>query len=332
MCLDADSGKVHWSKPAVKKNPSIPRHIKNSYASETPVTDGKLVFASFGAEGLYCFDVNGKLKWNRSLGDFKLRYGWGTAISPVLYENLVIQVCDRENGSVVLAFDKQTGTRVWETPRDEKSSWSTPLLFDAGDHTELITNASGRMRAYNPADGNLLWECAGASSIVSPTPVSTDGLVIVSSGYVGDKNRPIYAFRPGATGDISLPEGKHHSDTVAWHLNVGGPYIPSPVIVGPNLYVLLDRGFLTCFNAATGESVYGKNRLGRRSQFTASPVAGDGKIYCLSEDGTCYVVQAGSAFKLIAANELDEICMASPAVADGRLFIRARKNLYCIGP
>ena len=332
MCLDADSGKILWSKPAVRKNPSIRRHIKNSYASETPVTDGQSVFASFGAEGLYCFDFDGNLKWKRSLGTFKMSNGWGTASSPVLFENLVIQMCDRENGSAVVAFDKKTGNEVWRTPRDEKSSWATPYLFKTGDRTELITNASKRMRGYDPATGKLRWECEGASSIVSPTPVSTNGLVIVSSGYVLDSKRPIYAFRPGVTGDISLAKGQNRSDAVAWHRRVGGPYIPSPVILGKHLSVLLDRGFLTCYEAETGKPVYGKQRLGRNEQFTASPIAGDGKVYCLSEDGTCYVIKAGPTFEILAVNKLDEVCMASPAVTNGRLFIRARKHLYCIGP
>ena len=152
----------------------------------------------------------------------------------------------------------------------------------------------------------------------------------VASGYVGDQNRPIYAVRPGATGDLTLGEGEKASDSIAWYLPQAGPYIPSPVVYGPYLYVLLDRGFLTCYDAKTGKEVYGKQRLGRRNAFTASPVAGDGKLYCLSEEGTCYVIKAGPEFEVLAVNELKEVCMASPAIANGKLYVRARKHLYCI--
>ena len=331
ICLDAKTGKTLWSKAAIKKYPSIPRHIKNSYASETPVTDGRHVYASFGPEGLFCFDFDGNVKWKRSLGTFRMRYGWGTSSSPILYKDKVIVVCDRQDDSYIAAFDKETGEPVWRSSRDEKSNWATPFVFDADGRDLLIANATGRMKAYDPLTGKTIWECAGGSSIVSPTPVSGHGLVYVTSGYVGDQNRPIYAVRPGATGDLTLGEGEKASDGIAWYLPQAGPYIPSPVVYGPYLYVLLDRGFLTCYDAKTGKEVYGKQRLGRRNAFTASPVAGDGKIYCLSEEGTCYVIKAGPEFKVLAVNELEEVCMASPAIANGKLYVRARKHLYCIG-
>ncbi len=331
VCVEAATGKILWSKAAVEKDPSSPRHIKNSYASETPVTDGKHVYASFGAEGLYCFDIDGEQKWKVDLGSFKMTGDWGTASSPVLCKNTVIQCCDRKNGSYIAAFDKQTGKPVWRTERDEEPSWSTPFLFETGGRTLLVTNARKRMRAYDPATGKLVWECGGSSKLVAPTAVSADGLVIVSSGYVLDSNRPLFAFRPDATGNVTLAEGETSSSAIAWHLGVGGPYIPSPVVDGEYLYVLLDRGFFTCYEAKTGKPVYGKQRLGRANAFSASPIAGDGKVYCLSEDGDCYVIKAGPEFEILAENKLDEVCMASPAVSDGRLFIRARKHLYCIG-
>ncbi len=331
-CFDRDSGKLLWKQTALKKRPDSSRHMKNSYASHTPVTDGVYVYAFFGDPGVYCYDFTGKLIWSRQLGIFKMRYGWGTASSPILYKDRLIINCDQEEpGSFLIALDKKTGRVLWKVDRDEVSSWSTPFVSLSGKRPELIVNATRAIRTYDPETGKLLWECRGlSSSIAIPTPFEAHGLVFVSSGYVGDKLRPLAAFLPGGAGDISLEESQSQSDHIAWRQLTAGPYNPSPVVYGEYLYVIFDGGFIACYEARTGKEVYGKRRIDVGALFTASPVVAGGRLYCLSEDGEMYVLRAGPEYELLAKNSLNEVCMASPAVSEGKMFIRTFKHLYCI--
>jgi len=331
ICLDTDQGKVLWSKAVVRQNPKTRRHTKNTYASETPVTDGKYVFASFGSAGLYCVDFDGNIVWQRDLGLMRRQRGWGTGASPVLFRNTVIFNCDSDDDSYIATFDKATGDQVWRTERNEGSSWGTPFLLEAGDHTTIVTNASRRMRGYDAATGKLLWECAGGSMITVPSPVATQELVFLSSGHSLLPNRPIVAVRTEASGDITPPRGQSQSDGVAWLHRSGGAYVTSPIAIGEYLYVPQDRGSLTCYEAKTGKVVYENQKLGARNTITASPVAGDGRIYIQTEDGECYVVKPGPEFEILAVNKLDEVFCASPAVSTGKIFLRGRKHLYCIG-
>ena len=329
--LDADQGKVIWSKAVARQNPRTPRHTKNTYASETPVTDGKCVFVSFGPVGLYAVDFEGNVIWQRDLGLMRRRAGWGTGSSPILFRNTVIVNCDSDGDSYITALDKTTGDPVWRTARDEGASWGTPFLFEAGDRTTVVTNATRRMRGYDAATGKLLWECGGGSMISVPSPVATKGLVFLSSGHSLIPRRPIVAVRPEAMGDITPTGGQSMSDGVAWSHNSGGPYVTSPIAIGEYLYVPLDNGSLTCYEARTGKTVYENQKLGARNTITASPIAGDGKIYVQTEDGECYVIKPGPEFEILAVNKLDEVFCASPAVSGGRIFLRGRKHLYCIG-
>jgi len=333
ICLDTDEGNVLWSKAVEKQSPKTRRHTKNTYASETPVTDGKNVFASFGSVGLYCVDFEGNVVWQRDLGLMRRKTGWGTGASPILFSNTVIVNCDSDDDSYIAAFDKATGEAVWRTERNEGSSWGTPFLFEAGSRTIVVTNATRHMRGYDAATGKLLWECAGGSMVSVPSPVSTQGLVFLSSGHsIGFlRPQPIIAVRPEASGDITPPRGRSQSDGVAWSHHSGGSYVPSPIAVGEYLYVPQDRGTLTCYEARTGKTVYEKQKLGDRNTITASPVAGDGNIYVQTEDGECYVVKPGPAFEILAVNKLDEVFCASPAVSAGKIYLRGRKHLYCIG-
>ena len=333
ICLDADRGNVLWSKAVARQNPRTRRHTKNTYASETPVTDGKYVFASFGSAGLYGIDFEGNVLWHRDMGLLRVRTGWGTGASPVLFRNTVIVNCDSDDDSYIAAFEKATGDPVWRTERNEGASWGTPFLFEAGGRTTVVTNATRHMRGYDAATGKLLWECAGGSRVSVPSPVATQGLVFLSSGHnIGFlKPQPIVAVRPGASGDITPPRGQLHSDGVAWSHRSGGAYVPSPIALGEYLYVPLDKGTLTCYEARTGKAVYEKQKLGTRNTITASPVTADGRIYVQTEGGECYIVKPGPEFEILAVNKLDEIFCASPAISAGRIFLRGRKHLYCIG-
>lgn len=329
-CVDWKTGKIRWEREVHKGAPAHSRHLKNSYASETPVTDGERVYAYFGNIGLFCFDMNGKPLWSKKWGAFDTRYGWGTAASPVLHKNRIYVVNDNEQESFIIALDKKTGNQVWRVNREEGSNWATPYIWENPLRTEIITPGTKRVRSYD-LDGKLLWELSGMSSIAIPTPFSQFGLVYVASGYVGDQHRPVYAIRAGASGDISLKEGETSNKHIAWYQPQAGPYNPSPIVYGDYYYTLLDRGFVTCHNAKTGQEVYGKQRMeAGAGAFTSSPWAYNGKIFCLSEDGDTFVIQAGPEYKLVGKNSLDEMCMATPAITRGSLIIRTASKLYRI--
>ena len=333
ICLDADEGNVMWSKAVARQSPKTRRHTKNTYASETPVTDGKYVFASFGSAGLFCVDFEGNVVWQRDLGLMRRQRGWGTGASPILFRDTVIFNCDSDDDSYIAAFDKDTGNQAWRTERNEGASWGTPVLFEAESRTIVVTNATRHMRGYDAASGKLLWECAGGSMITVPSPVAAQRLVFLSSGHsLGFlRPQPIIAVRPEALGDITPPKGQSQSDGIAWSHRSGGSYVPSPIAIGEYLYVPQDRGSVTCYEARTGKTMYEKQKLGARNTITSSPVSGDGKIYVQTEDGECYVVKPGPVFEILAVNKLDEIFCASPAVSAGKIFLRGRKHLYCIG-
>jgi outer membrane protein assembly factor BamB len=329
-CVDWKTGKIRWQREVHQGTPESPRHLKNTYASETPVTDGERVYAYFGNIGLFCFDMNGKLLWSKNWGPFKTRYGWGTAASPALYKERIYIVNDNDEKSFILALNKKTGEQVWRADREEGTNWATPYVWENESRTEIITPGTKWVRSYD-LNGKLLWQFTGMSSIVIPTPFSKHGMVYIASGYVGDAVRPVYAIRPGAVGDITLKEGEKSNKYIAWYQPQAGPYNPSPLIYGDYYYTLLDRGFFTCHDAKTGKEVYGKVRIDPGvNAFTSSPWAYNGKIFCLSEDGDTFVIQGGPEFKLLGKNSLDEMCMATPAIARGSLIIRTASKLYRI--
>jgi outer membrane protein assembly factor BamB len=329
-CLDLASGKIVWEREAHKGVPETGLHIKNSYASETPVTDGERVYAYFGNVGLFCYDVNGSQLWTKKWGAFPMALGWGTAASPALHGDRIYIVNDNEKQSFLTALDKKTGKEIWKVDRDEKSNWSTPFVWENEKRTEIITCGVKKVRSYDP-DGKLLWELGGMSSIVIPTPFARHGLLYVSSGYVLAKLQPIYAIRPGASGDITPKEDQTQSEFIAWGTTKGGPYNPSPLLYGDYLYVLYDVGRLSCYEARTGKVVYDKVRIGSGANaFTTSPWGYDDKIFCLSEDGDTFVIQAGPKFKLLSKNSLNEMCMATPAIAQRSLIIRTLTKVYKI--
>ena len=326
--LDFTTGRILWEREVHRGVPGA-RHLKNTYASETPVTDGQRLYAYFGNVGMFCFDFKGKLLWSRRYGPYRMRYGWGAAASPVVDGGRVYIVNDNDDESFLAALDSRTGREIWRVARDEKSNWATPYIWTHDRRTEIVTSGTERVRSYD-LDGKLLWELRGMSSIVIPTPLAAHGLLYVTSGYVGDQVRPVFAVRPGASGDISLTDGAPNPH-IAWHLPQGGPYNPSPLVYGDYYYTLYDRGFLTCHDARTGKEIYGKQRISDDAQaFTASPWAYNGRIFALSEDGDTFVIQAGPEFKVLARNPLDEMSMATPAIAGSSLIIRTASHVYRI--
>ncbi len=329
--VDFKTGKLAWEREVSKGVPGIARHLKNSYASETPVTDGERVYAWFGSAGLYCFDLNGKLLWEKNWPPRETRYGWGTAASPILHQGRVYVVYDNDVESFLVALDAKTGQQIWRVNRDEKSNWATPYLWTNGKRTEIVTPGTTRVRSYD-LDGKQLWELGGMSSIVIPTPFSKFDMLYLASGYVGDQVRPVFAVKPGAQGDISLKAGETSNASIAWYLPQAGPYNPSPIIYGDLYYTLMDRGFFTAHDARSGKEVYGKVRIDpAAAAFTSSPWAYNGKIFALSEDGDTFVIAAGPDYKLLGKNSLDELCMATPAIAQDSLIIRTASKLYRIG-
>ncbi len=328
--FDFKTGKLLWEREASKGVPGA-RHLKNTYASETPVTDGERVYARFGNVGLFCYDMSGKLLWSHLIAPEPTRYGWGTAASPVLHQNRVYIVNDNDGHSYLEALDKRTGERVWKVDREEGTNWATPYIWEHDGKTEIVTPGTRRTRSYD-LDGKLLWEFGGMSSIDIPTPFASHGLLFITSGYVGDQIRPVYAIKPGASGDLTLAKGETSNAGIAWYKPTDGPYNPSPIVYGDYYYTLLDRGFLSCLDARTGAEIYGKQRMDPEAgAFTASPWASNGKLFLLSEDGDTFVVSAGREYKLLGKNSLDEMTMATPAIAQGSLVMRTASKLYRIG-
>lgn len=321
ICLALDSGKVLWEKTVYEGTAYDNRHRKNTYASTTPATDGKYVYVSFEAEGLYCYDFEGKRIWKTSLGRIA-KGGMGPGTSPVLFENLVILQCDQEYGenSFIAAVDKRTGKEVWRTVRDQRRSWATPLIVKAGPRAELVTSGPNRIIAYDPANGRQLWQAPGVESNPIPSPVFGDGLVFVTAG--SDAKRA-FAIRVGGSGDLA------GTSNVVWRYDKGTAYVPSPILYNQYLYLLTDAGALTCLEAATGNVIY-QARMPVATKFTASPVAFDGKIMIVSEDGDSFIVKAGSVPEILHASGLREAVYASPAIAQGKILIRGASNLYCI--
>ena len=329
-CFDLNSGKENWKHEAHTGRPKVPRHPKSTYAAETATTDGKRLYVLFGDLGLYCYDLNGKPLWSRAIEPKKTVFDYGAAASPVVHDGQVIVIYDNLESSWIAAFDAQTGDERWRTARDETHSWATPLVWTNPLRTEIVVPGKRRNRSYS-LDGQLLWEFDGKmSNLVIPSPFAAHGLCYIASGYVGDAHRPTFAVRPGASGNIA-PRGEfENSDFIAWYQGTSSSYNPSQIVCGDYLYTLYDRGFLTCHDAKTGKEVYGKRRFTPRGSFTTSPWAYNGHLFCLSEDGLTYVVKSGPEFEIVGRNDLDELCIASPAIVADKLLIRTASKLYCL--
>jgi outer membrane protein assembly factor BamB len=333
--LDKRTGKITWESTAYEGVPKEKRHVKNTYASSTPATDGKHVVAFFGSQGLYCFNPDGKLIWKKDLGVLDLgaydapEYEWGTASSPVIYRNKVIVQCDTSKEDFLLAVDIETGTTVWKADRDELPSWGTPNVYTGAKRVELIANASNFIRGYDPETGKELWRLGGSSQITAPTPVFAEDLIVVASGR--RPVAPIFVIRAGATGDITLGNGLTASDQIAWSKLQRGPYMPTPLIYAGYLYVLANQGIFDCYELRSGKEIYRQRIPHQGGGFSASPVEADGRIYLPSEDGDVFVVKAGKDFELLSTNSMGERLMATPALSGGSMFIRGEHNLFAVG-
>ncbi|HTI49678.1 MAG TPA: PQQ-binding-like beta-propeller repeat protein [Planctomycetaceae bacterium] len=335
-CLNLKTGSVEWEQTAHKGVPATTLHIKNTYATETPVTDGERIYFLFGNVGVFCYDLGGKLIWSKPIEPRRMQAGWGTAASPALHGDRLFLVNDNQEQSYLQALDTRTGDEIWRVERDEKSNWATPFVWQNDQRTELVTPGTKKMRSYD-LDGKLLWEFAGASAITIATPYAADGLLYLSSGYVLDPKRPMYAVRPGASGDITLASGQNSNEFIAWCDRTAAPYNPSTLVYKDRLYVLYDMGLFACFDARTGQEIYGggnkKMRIPNGRACTASPWAYNGKVFCLNEYAETFVIEAGAdEFKLLHTNSLgdEETALATPAIVGDRLLIRTAQRVYCV--
>jgi outer membrane protein assembly factor BamB len=324
LCLGRDTGKLLWEQTAYEGTVYDDRHRKSSHASPTCATDGKYVFAYFGTEGLYCYDFNGKQLWKTSPGPIAT-LGMGTTTSPVLYKNLVILQCDEDNGekSFIVAYDKKSGNEAWRKARKVQASWTTPLVIANGQRAELITSGNELIISYDPKTGNEWWRTKGHESNAIASPVTGHGLAIISAGF---PLKRMLAIKLGASGELDSLNAN-----IVWRYHKGIAYVPSGILYGDYMYVMTDRGLLTCLEAKTGKVLYEGARLPVPASFTASPVACNGKLLLTSEDGDTFVIKAGPEHEVLATNSIDEPVFASPAIANGMILIRGEKHLYGIG-
>jgi outer membrane protein assembly factor BamB len=333
--IDKKTGKIVWEKLAYEGVPRTKRHPKSSYASSTPVTDGKHIVAIFGAEGMYCYDPDGKLLWKVDLGlldagwFYDPDYQWAYGSSPIIYKDMVIVQADIQKGSFVAAYSLKDGKQVWKTMRDELPSWSTPTIYEGAPRNELILQATKFTRGYDPATGKELWRLGPNSEIATPTPIVAQGIVFATNGYA--PRQPIYAIRPGGSGDLTLADDKDSSEFIAWRKKNGGPYMPTPVAYGDYFYVCNNQGIMAAYAIKTGDRAYQERLPNSGGGYTSSPVAGDGKIYVANEDGEVKVIKAGAKYEFVSSNPLGEPMMSSPAISDGVLFFRAQHTLFAVG-
>jgi outer membrane protein assembly factor BamB len=333
--IDRRTGKIAWERLAFEGEPRNARHIKSTYASASPATDGRIVVAWFGSQGVHAFDVNGNELWKVDLGRVNMgaydipAFEWGPASSPIIWNDLVIVQCDTQADSFVLALDARTGQTVWKTERQELPSWGTPTVVQTRAGPQLVTNASNFIRGYDPRSGAELWRLGGSSKITAPTPIFDEGLIIVASGR--GPERPIFAIRPSARGDVTLAAGAASSDAIAWSKTGRGSYMPTPLAYQGLLYVIANNGVLDAYDLKTGAEIYRQRLAPIGSGFSASPVAADGRIYLSNEDGEIIVIAAGREFRQIGTNSMGELLMATPALSDGVMYVRTASSLFAIG-
>lgn len=329
LAIDSATGKVLWDRAVHQGVPRLKRHVKASHASATPATDGKQIVALLGSEGLFCFDMDGKTKWRQDLGVMDVglvddpSYQWGPASSPLIFENVVIVQNDRHKDSFVAAYDLASGKQVWRTSHDELPSWATPAVVRTNGRSEIVTNSGKFIRGFDPKTGRELWRLSDNQTQVKvPTPVVAGELVIVTGGYPPG-GRPIYAIKPGGSGELD-------PKTLAWRTDRGAPYTGTPLVYDGILYACTDNGILSAYDPKTGERIYQERVSPKAAGFSASPVAAAGRIYLASEDGDVFVVRAGRTFGLLATNPMGEILMATPAISGNLLIVRTGTQIVAV--
>ena len=329
-CMDLKTGKIIWKNEAHTGEPPVGRHPKSCYAAETPVTDGKRLYVLFGDLGMWCYDLNGKELWKHSIEPKKTMWDYGAAASPVIHGNQIIYVYDNNEQSYMASLDAEKGTEKWRVLRDGKSTWATPFIWSTKDRTEIVVPGKKKILSYG-LDGKVLWELTGRmSNLVIPSPFVVDNLLYVTSGYFADPHRPVYAIRPGAKGDISLKDDDNSNEYIQWYQPKGGPYNTTPLVYNGIYYLLLDQGMISTYDSKTGKQFYDRIRFPRGASFTTSPWAYKDRLFCLAENGKTYVIKTGKEFEILHVNDLDELCMACPAIVDGKLLIRTAGAVYCI--
>lgn len=334
FCVDKGTGTVLWRQVAHEGLPKMKRHPKSSQANCTPATDGTNLVCFFGAEGLFCYALNGELKWRKDLGPLDSGYfavrdaQWGFASSPIIHQNMVIIECDVQTNSFLAALDLRDGREIWRTSRKDVPTWSTPAIDVRPERSQIIVNGFRHIGGYDLRTGKELWELNGGGDIPVPTPIVSGNLIFITGAH--GKLAPIYAIRANAEGDITPATNETTNRFIAWSTRRGGNYMQTPIVVGEHLFCCKDHGVVTCYTAKTGEQHFNERLSSGRSGFTASPVAADGKIYFTSEDGNVYVIRAAAKFELLATNDLTEACMATPAISGGELFFRTRHHLACV--
>lgn len=332
-CLDKKMGKILWEQTAHKGIPKVKRHPKATHANTTPATDGKHVVAFFGSEGLFCYDMNGKLAWKKDFGLLDSAFfmvptaQWEFASSPIIHEGVVIVQCDALNIAFLAALDIETGKEIWRTTREDVPTWSTPTVHVGEKKTQIIVNGFKHIGGYDFKTGKEIWKVSGGGDIPVPTPVVAHGMVFINSAH--GRLSPIYAIKLESEGDISLKEENTSNASIVWSVRRGGSYMLTPLIFGDFLYNLQWNGALTCYNAKTGAVVYDE-KLGKMSAFSASGVAADGKLYFASEEGDIFVLKAGPEFEILATNPMKDKCMATPAISEGTLYFRTHHYLIAV--
>ena len=321
LSYDRRSGKERWRRVVTEEVPHEAGHLTNTFASSSPVTDGRHLFVSFGSRGIYCLDLEGNPVWQQNLGRMETRRDFGEAASPALHKNRLVVPWDHEGQSFLAALDAATGEVIWKTERDEPTTWATPLIVEHAGKTQVITNGI-TVRSYDLETGKLIWSCGGQAFNPIPCPISRDGTVFCMTGYRGNA---VYAISLDAVGDVT------DSEHVVWSRNDTGPYVSSAALDGGRIYLTKSRtSILSVLDAATGRAIIDQHRLSGMNTLYASPVVAAGRVYFSSRDGTTVVLAAKDEVEVLATNELQETIDASPAVVDRQMFIRGEKHLFCI--
>lgn len=322
LCIDRESGQERWRRIASESVPAEGHHNDNSYASSSPTTDGQRLYVWFGSAGLYCYDLDGNPLWSRDLGKATTRLSFGEAASPVIHDGKLIVTRDQEEQSYIVVLDAKTGETLWRDERDEPSGWSTPIVVNIDGVDQLITNGKIRVRSYDLESGELIWQCGGQASNVTPSPVASEDTVYCMSGYRGSA---LFALPLNKTGDLT------DTDAIRWSKQRATPYVPSPLLYdGLLYYTQSNNAILSCADAETGELYISQQRLPGLRALYASPVAAAGRVYLAGRRGTTLVIEHGRQFKVLAENQLEEGTDASPAIAGNELYLRGSKHLYCI--
>ena len=336
--FDAATGRTLWEREVHKGLPFGGRHRKNTYSSETPFTDGERLYVSFGQNiGMFAFTLDGTPLWKKTWPPQRIYLDFGTASSPVAHNGKVFLLQDSEQDSFLTALDAKTGRELWRSARASEgllhSSWNTPYIWAHAGRTEVVVTGHRSVRSYSPEDGTELWRVViPGTTMPTPSAFAANGLLFVGTGAQGgDASRPFFAIRPGASGDVSLKADESRNAFIAWSHPRASGYTPSPVLAGGRLYLLHDTGIMTVLDAETGKELYKARVGGIGHTFSASPIVADGRIFFLDEEGTTVVVEPGAEYKELRQNSLDEMTLASPAVADNSIFIRTETRLYRIG-